>query len=377
MIGRARLGRLRLLGMVRKEWLQVLRDPSSIAIAFVLPVVLLFLFGYGVSLDAKDIRLGLVVEQLDKDSLNLAESFRQSDYFAPMFFRNIRDAEEALTRRKLDGIVWLRHDFSRRLLIDQPAVIAVRVNGVNANQARITAGYAQGVWFSWLEKYAREHGRELQSPVQMEHRIWFNPAVISRQYLVPGLIAIIMTLIGSLLTAMVVAREWERGTMEALMATPLRIPEMLAGKLIPYFLLGMAGMLFTVMLARWLFEVPFRGSFGALLLAGALFMLVALAMGLLISIVSKNQFVAGQIALIVTFLPAFILSGFIFDIGSMPVPVQVITHLVPARYYVAILQTLFLAGDVWPVILPNLGAMALMLLAFSLIIRREAHKRLE
>ena len=141
--------------------------------------------------------------------------------------------------------------------------------------------------------------------------------------------------------------------------------------------LGMAGMLFTVMLARWLFEVPFRGSFGALLLAGALFMLVALAMGLLISIVSKNQFVAGQIALIVTFLPAFILSGFIFDIGSMPVPVQVITHLVPARYYVAILQTLFLAGDVWPVILPNLGAMALMLLAFSLIIRREAHKRLE
>jgi len=367
-------GRLR--GMVRKEWLQILRDPSSIAIAFVLPVVLLFLFGYGVSLDAKDIRLGLVVEQRDQPSLQLAEAFRRSEYFIPRCFVDIRDAEAALTRHQLDGIVWLRHDFSRKLLSEPPAAIAVRVNGVNANQGRITEGYIQGVWQSWLDKYARDRGRELQPPVQLQHRIWFNPAVISRHYLVPGLIAIIMTLIGSLLTAMVVAREWERGTMEAIMATPLRIREMLAGKLIPYFVLGMAGMLFTVLLAHWLFAVPLRGSFGILLLAGALFMLVALAMGLLISIVSKNQFVAGQLALIVTFLPAFILSGFIFDIGSMPAPVQLITHLVPARYFVAILQTLFLAGDIWAVILPNLGALALMLLVLMAVIRRKAHKRL-
>jgi len=369
-------GQRRLRGMVRKEWLQILRDPSSIAIAFVLPVVLLFLFGYGVSLDAKDIRLGLVIEQTDHDSLSLLQSFRNSHYFVPVYFRNMQNAERALTRRELDGIVWLRHDFSRRLLKDPPAAIAVRVNGVDANQARITAGYIQGVWFGWLEKYARAHGQKLKSPVQMEHRIWFNPAVISRQYLVPGLIAIIMTLIGSLLTSMVVAREWERGTMEAVMATPLRVREMLAGKLVPYFFLGMAGMLFTVTLARWLFDVPLRGSFSVLLLAGGLFMLVALAMGLLISIVSKNQFVAGQVAIIATFLPAFILSGFIFDIGSMPGPVQAITHIVPARYFVSILQTLFLAGDIWPVILPNLGAMLLMLLVFLAIIRRKANKRL-
>lgn len=368
--------RRRLRGMVRKEWLQIWRDPSSIAIAFVLPVILLFLFGYGVSLDAKDIRLGLVVEQMDSDSRNFAESFGRSDYFMPRYFSDIREAEQALTERRLDGIVWLRHDFSRRLLQPSPAAIAVRVNGVDANQARITAGYIQGVWFGWLEKYAREHGRELDTPVQLQQRVWFNSAVISRHYLVPGLIAIIMTLIGSLLTSMVIAREWERGTMEAMMATPLRIPEVLAGKLIPYFVLGMAGMLFTVALAKGLFAVPLRGSFGALLLSGALFMLVALAMGLLISIIAKNQFVAGQIAIIVTFLPAFILSGFIFDIGSMPAPIQLITHLVPARYFVAILQTLFLAGDIWPVILPNLGAMALMLLVFMMIIRRKAHKRI-
>jgi ABC-2 type transport system permease protein len=371
-----KLGLLRLRGMVRKEWLQILRDPSSIAIAFVLPVILLFLFGYGVSLDAKDIRLGVVVEQPDHDSLQLAGSFGRSTYFRPQHFRNIQQAEQALVEGRLDGIVWLRHDFSRRLLRDPPAAIAVRVNGVDANQARITAGYVQGVWSNWLESYAREHGRELHPPVELESRIWFNPAVVSRLYLVPGLIAIIMTLIGSLLTAMVVAREWERGTMEALMATPLRVPEMLVGKLVPYFVLGMGGMLFTVTLARWLFEVPLRGSFVTLLIAGALFMLVALAIGLLISIVSKNQFVAGQVAIIATFLPAFILSGFIFDIGSMPAVIQVVSHIVPARYFVAILQTLFLAGDVWPVILPNLGALALMLLVLLAIIRRKAHKRL-
>jgi len=366
----------RLRGLVRKEWLQILRDPSSIAIAFILPVLLLFLFGYGVSLDARGIRLGLVVEQMDSDSRSLTESFSRSDYFIPTTFANIQPAERGLAERRLDGIVWLRHDFSRRLQQPGGAPIAVRVNGVNANQARITAGYIQGVWFGWLEKYARRHGFDLDTPVTLDQRVLFNSAVISRHYLVPGLIAIIMTLIGSLLTSMVVAREWERGTMEALMATPLRIPEMLAGKLIPYFVLGMAGMLFTVLLARLLFEVPLRGSFGVLLLAGALFMLVALAMGLLISIVAKNQFVAGQIAIIVTFLPAFILSGFIFDIGSMPAPIQAISHLVPARYFVAILQTLFLAGDIWPVILPNLGAMAIMLLILLLLIRRKAHKRI-
>jgi len=186
-----------------------------------------------------------------------------------------------------------------------------------------------------------------------------------------------MTLTGSLLTAMVVAREWERGTMEALMVTPLRMQEMLIGKLVPYFLLGMGGMLLTVVLAVWQFEVPFRGSFLALTGASALFMLVALALGLLISIVSRNQFVAGQIAIVVTFLPAFILSGFIFDINSMPLPIQGITHLVPARYLVSILQSLFLAGNVWPVYWANMGAMLIMLMVLAKIVRRKAYKRLD
>ena len=192
------------------------------------------------------------------------------------------------------------------------------VNGVDANQARITEGYIQGVWQLWLQSYARSQGVELAQPVVLEPRIWFNAAVRSRDFLVPGLIAVIMTLIGAMLTSMVVAREWERGTMEALMVTPIRIGELMVGKLVPYFILGMGGMLLSVAMALWLFDVPLRGSFWALTAASALFMMVALGMGLLISVVARNQFVAGQISILITFLPAFILSGFIFQISSMP-----------------------------------------------------------
>lgn len=369
--------RRRLRGMVRKESLQILRDPSSIAIAFVLPVVLLFLFGYGVSLDARGIPMGVVIEQPDAATQALAGSFEHSEYFIPVYYRHIQEAEAALKRRDIDGIVWLRNNFARRLFTGDEAPIAVRVNGVDSNQANLTQGYIQGVWLGWLTRYARVRGKTLDMPVAIEHRVWFNQAVTSRLFLVPGLIAIIMTLIGSMLTAMVIAREWERGTMEAMLVTPLYIREVLAGKLIPYFVLGMGGMLFTVALAVWQFDVPLRGSLWVLVLSGAEFMLVSLAVGLLISIVSKNQFVAGQIAIVVTFLPAFILSGFIFDIGSMPTAIQWLTHVVPARYFVTILQTLFLAGDVWPILWRNMAALLVLLAVFGVLVRRKASKRLE
>ncbi len=374
--------RQRLRALVKKESLQIMRDPSSIAIAFILPIVLLFLFGYGVSLDAKDIPVGIVVEQADAATQSLSGSFEQSDYFTPSYFHSIQRAEQALTEGKIQGIVWLKSNFARYLLRYSPvsgtqAVIAVRVNGVDSNQANLTLGYIQGVWLTWLTQFSQARGVEMALPVQMEHRVWFNPAVSSRLFLVPGLVAIIMTLIGSLLTAMVVAREWDRGTMEALMVTSLRNVEFIAGKLIPYFFLGMASLVVTVFLSMVIFSVPYTGSFWLLLVTGALFMLVSLAIGLLISIVSKSQFVAGQVAIIVSFLPAFILSGFIFDINSMPLPIQVITHIVPARYFVAILQTLFLAGDIWPVILANVAALLILLLIFSLLVAKNTRKRLE
>lgn len=369
--------RLRLRAMFRKESLQILRDPSSIAIAFVLPMFLLLLFGYGVSLDAKHIRLALVVEQADTNTASLTGAFEHSEYFVPVAFRNIQQAEQALQARHVDGIVWLRNDFTSRLLAFGDAPIGVFVNGVDANQARITQGYIEGVWQTWLSSYAREQGREPAVPVALEPRIWFNAAVRSRNFLVPGLIAIIMTLIGAMLTSMVVAREWERGTMEALMVTPIRIWEITLGKLLPYFLLGMGGMLMSVAMALWLFDVPLRGSFWVLMAASALYMMVALGMGLLISTVARSQFVAGQIALVATFLPAFILSGFIFQIDSMPEVIQLITHVIPARYFVAILQTVFMAGDIWPVLIANSAALLVMMLIFLGLARRNARKRLD
>ena len=368
---------MRLRGMVRKESLQILRDPSSIAIAFVMPVVLLLLFGYGVSLDATHVPLALVVEAPDANTASFTASFDHSEYFSPQRFASIQEAQKALAERRVDGIVWLRSDFSRHLLSGRSAPVGVILNGVDANQGRITSGYIQGAWQTWLLSYAASRGEQLKPPAVVEHRVWFNPALRSRDFLVPGLVAVIMTLIGALLTALVVAREWERGTMEALMVTPIRIGEILLGKLLPYFVLGMGGMLLTVGMSVWQFGVPLRGSFWLLLLASAIFMLVALGMGLLISTVARSQFVAGQVAILITFLPAFILSGFIFDIGSMPWPIQLITHVVPARYFVAILQTLFLAGDVWQVVLTNAAALLLMMLIFFAVLRRKARKRLE
>jgi ABC-2 type transport system permease protein len=369
--------RMRLAGIIRKESLQILRDPSSIAIAFIMPLVLLLLFGYGVSLDARHIPLAVVVEQPDAHSSSLVGAFRRSEYFAPRVFHNIQKAQLAFDRRDVFGIIWLRNDFSTRLLARDAAPIGVIVNGVDANQARITQGYIQGVWQVWLDSYARSQGVELPLPVSLEPRIWFNAAVRSRDFLVPGLIAVIMTLIGAMLTSMVVAREWERGTMEALMVTPVRIGELMVGKLAPYFILGIGGMLLSVAMALWLFDVPLRGSFWVLTAASALFMLVALGMGLLISVVARNQFVAGQISILITFLPAFILSGFIFQISSMPEPIQMITHLIPARYFVAILQTLFLAGDIWPIVLANSAALAVMMVIFLGLAWRKTHKRLD
>lgn len=369
--------KMRLKGLVRKEFLQVLRDPSSIAIAFLMPVLLLLLFGYGVSLDAEHVPVGIVVENPDSDTSSFVGSFRQSRYFEPVIILNMHEAMNELASGAIEGIVHLREDFSRELRRPGGAPVQVIVNGVDANNARLISGYIAGVWSSWLEHEAAAGGTALKLPLRIEQRVWFNSELRSRNFLVPGLIVVIMTLIGALLTAMVMAREWERGTMEALMVTPVAKREILLGKLIPYFMLGMGGMALSVAMAVFLFQVPLKGSLLVLIASSSLFLLTALGMGLLISILAKNQFVAGQAAIIVTFLPAFILSGFIFDIRSMPVPVQVITHLIAARYFVSILQTVFLAGDVWSIIIPNASALIIMSAIFLGISRRKFRKRLE
>jgi ABC-2 type transport system permease protein len=364
-------------GLIRKEFLQIIRDPSSIAIAFLMPVVLLLIFGYGVSLDAKNVPIGLVVEQPGAEVNAFIQGFKGSVYFDVHSYSDMAEAEDALVHGDINGVVYLRSNFARDLLRGEQAPIQLIVNGVDSNTAHIIEGYVKGLWGSWLEQRAADQGLRFAAPVQLEQRVWFNPEFRSRNYLVPGLVAVIMTLIGALLTAMIMAREWERGTMEALLVTPVTMREIVIGKLIPYFILGTGGLVLSTLMALYLFEVPLRGSLVVLFSTSALFLLVALGMGLLISIIAKNQFVAGQVAIVVTFLPAFMLSGFIFDINSMPWPIQGLTLVIAARYFVAILHTVFLAGNVWSVILPNALALAVMAILLMMLIRRRARKRLE
>lgn len=371
----------RLGGFARKEWRQMLRDPSSIVVAFVLPAVLLFLFGFGVSLDLRGVPVAVVVERPTPESMGFFHAMAASKYLTPVLLPDRRRAETALRARQVQGIVVVGDDFSRRLLGGRAAPAQLIVDGTDANSARLIEGYVQGVWNVWVTQLGIERlgGAAMRDavPVDLRTRVWFNSEVNSRYFLVPGLIAIVMTLIGALLTALVVAREWERGTMEALLTTRLTRGEFLAGKIAPYFLLGMGGMAAAVILSVAVFGVPFRGSVWLLVLCSAVFMLVMLGIGLLISTVTRNQFVASIAALLATMLPAVMLSGFLFDIASMPGWVQVITHVVAARYFVSILQTLFLVGDVAAVIVPNLLALAGMAVLFLGLTVLRTRRRLE
>ncbi|EJZ17720.1 ABC transporter permease [Rhizobium sp. Pop5] len=337
----------RLSALVRKESFQAIRDPSSILIAFVLPLILLFLFGYGVSLDTTRTRIGLVTEEMTPLTQDLSASFQASRYFDVAIGRDRRLFEEDLVLGKVRGIVVIPADFTTRYTAGNHPLIQVIVDGSDPNTANFVQNYAQGAVANWEQQ--RQADVASHSPaIAVEQRFWFNPELTSRNFLVPGSIAIVMTLVGTLLTSLVVAREWERGTMEAMMATPVTAVELLAGKILPYFLLGLTSMTLCVLLAVFLFGVPFRGSVAALYALSAAFLIPALGQGLLISTATKNQFLASQLALISAFLPAFLLSGFLFEINSMPTVIQWITFIVPARYLIPSLQTVFLAGDIWP-----------------------------
>ena len=274
------------------------------------------------------------------------------------------------------GIVVIPQDFGR-LSASGSASIEVITDGSLPNTASFVAAYAEGVRQTWAAQQSAETGRALATaPIEIDPRYWFNPELTSRFFLVPGSMAIVLTIIGTLLTALVIAREWERGTMEALMATSLSMAEFIASKVIPYFLLGLASALLCTVLAVGVFGVPFRGSALALLLIVAVFLVPALGQGLFISAATKNQFVASQIALLTAFLPALLLSGFLYEISSMPRWVQILTYAVPVRYLMPLLQSVFLAGDIWPLFLPNILAMLGFGLVFFVATARVTRRRI-
>jgi ABC-2 type transport system permease protein len=365
----------RILALVRKETRQIVRDPSSIAIGVILPVILIVLFGYGLSLDVKDVPVAIAMEEVSPEAIDLASAFQLSPYFQSRVVTSMARAEQLLRDHEVDGIVQIRSDFARHLMLGD-AEVQIIVQGTDANRARIIQAYAQGAIGQWSARRAAEGHPALAGPVVVRDRLWFNEADDSHYFLVPGLIVLVMTLIGAMLTSLVMAREWERGTMEALFVTPVRVGDILLGKTIPYFLLGMIGLGLCIVSARFVFHVPVRGSMIILAGASTLYLLVALGVGLLISSWSKSQFVATQVTLLVTFLPAMMLSGFLFDLRSMPAAVRLITYLLPARYYVALLQTAFLAGNIWSVIIPNAAVLTAMAVGLLLWARAVTQKKL-
>jgi len=367
----------RLLALVRKETLQITRDPSAILIAFVLPVVLLFLFAFAVSLDVRDVKIGVVLENDTPQAQSLAAAFAGTRYFLVTPARNRREIEPEVIAGRLHGMVVIPQDFDTRLeRPERGPLVQIVTDGTEPNTASFVGGYAQGVVANWLASgVGRGHAQKTGPTLQP--RFWFNPEIESKRFLIPGAIAIVMTMIGTLLTAMVVAREWERGTMEAMMSTPASILEILVGKLLPYFGLGLIATLGCSAAAVFLFDVPLRGSVLALLLLTCSFLIPALGQGLLISAITKNQFIAAQVALISGFLPALLLSGFIFEIDSMPLVIRVFTHVVAARYFVASLQSVFLAGDVWSLFVPSILSMLAIGAVFFTITALKSRKSLD
>lgn len=368
----------RIRALIIKEFHQIFKDPSTIIISVILPLLLLFLYGYGVSLDMNHLKVGLVLEDTSPDAQSFAKALTNSRYFDVKIVRHREELVEDMTKGNIRGIVIVPSYFSAfRYRKDATAPIQVIADGSEPNTANFVQNYVQAAWLNWLQQESISEDLPDSTLIKPQMRYWYNEELESRYFLIPGSLAITMTLIGTLLTSLVVSREWERGTMEALMATPVTIFEILVAKLIPYFILGMGSMTITTLAAVLWYHIPLRGSIVLLALATGVFLISALSTGLLISSTSRNQFVSAQLAIITSFLPAFVLSGFIFEISSMPRWIRAVTYFIPARYFVSCLQTLFLVGDIMSLLTLNI----LYMLGFGILLfgitARKTVKRLD
>jgi len=360
----------RLRALVTKETRQLLRDKSNLMVGLFLPVVLILIFGYGLSFDIRNAPIAIVTDDTSPTALDVLAGFYLSPYFSVTQPTSMHEAQQLMLNRKVDAIVHLQSDFSRQLAAGN-ATIQVLVNGVDANRARVLQAFAQGAISQWAIKRAAA-GEVSAMPVpavSLQTRLWYNEANNSTYFLVPGLIVLVMTLNGALLTSLVMAREWERGTLESLFVTPVNSNEIIISKLVPYFGVGLAGLAMCLLAGKFLFAVPIRGSLLLIVAISMLYLLVSLSLGLLISAATKNQFLASQLALITSFLPALMLSGFIFDLHSVPAVIRGISRVLPATYYVEALQTLFLAGNEWGLIVKD-GAVLVVHAVLLLVLTR-------
>jgi len=359
----------RIWAVARKEFLHVFRDPRSLGMAVAIPMLMLVLFGYALTLDVDRVPLVVWDQSATPPSRRLISRFDGSRYFSRVGdVDNYGDLERAIDTREALAALVIPTDFARRIEAGRPAPVQLILDGSDSNTATIALGYAEVLVEGFAREVVLEHVRRVGAslppgPLDVRLRVWFNEELESKNYIIPGLIAVIMMVIAALLTSLTIAREWERGTMEQLISTPVKGPELIVGKLAPYFVIGMVDVLLAVLMGEFLFDVPLRGDVALLFAVGAMFLVGALSMGILISTVMKNQLLASQVAMVATFLPAFLLSGFMFAIANMPLPIQWITYVVPARYFVALLKGIYLKG----VGLEVLAGEAALLGAFSVV----------
>ena len=341
---------IRVAAVARKEFLHVWRDPRSIGMGIAMPLILLLLFGYALTLDVDRVPLVVWDQSQTQASRDLVAQFAGSRYFSIRGqARDYGELEKAINQGTALVALVIPREFAQNVAADRPAPVQLIVDGSDANTATIALGYAEGVTQPYsqairLRSLERQGLAMRRAPVELRPRAWFNDDMQSRNYLVPGLIAVIMMIIAALLTSLTVAREWERGTMEQLISTPITGGELVLGKLAPYFVIGLLDLILAVLLGQFLFQVPLRGSLWLLFGMAAVFLAGTLSMGMLISIVTKNQMLANQLAMVTTFIPAFLLSGLMFSIHNMPQAIQLFTYLIPARYFVYLMRGIYLKG---------------------------------
>jgi ABC-2 type transport system permease protein len=341
---------IRVWAVARKEFTHIIRDPRSLGMAVAIPMLLLVLFGSALTLDVDNVPLAIWDQSESPASRELVSQFAASRYFSIRAqVRNYPQIERAIDVRAALMALIIPTDFARRIASGREAPVQAIVDGSDSNTATVAIGYAETVVRGYsqavaLREMQRTAGRSVSGGIDLQPRVWFNADMQSKNYIIPGLIAVVMSVIAALLTSLTVAREWETGTMEQLISTPVKGSEIVLGKLLPYFGLGMLDVLLAVVMGEFLFHVPLRGSVALLFAMAAIFLAGALSFGMAISIVTRSQLLASQLAMVLTFLPSFLLSGFVYAIGNMPVPIQLATRLIPARYFVTLLKGIYLKG---------------------------------
>jgi ABC-2 type transport system permease protein len=379
----------RTAAIARRETLQMIRDRRALFIVFTMPIMLMALFGYGVNLDQNHTPLCVFDREGSQRSQELLKAFGSNRYFDLLY--NVHSYDELSANldaaRCTIGVI-IPRDFSKRLHEGQTVAIQGLVDASNDNTANLVIGYAneiilgysRAVQVDYLRREAPIFGRyqvPYREPIAISARTWFNDNLDSRNFVVPGVVAIVMAVIGTFLTSLTVAREWERGTMEQLIATPATPPEIILGKLMPFLAVGLIDAAMCLLITAFWFQVPFRGSWILLLVASSLFLLTVLLMGMMISVLTRNQFAASQFAVLVTFLPSYLLSGFVFPIEQMPLWLRIVSRAVPARYYVTSLKAIFLKGAGIGVIAPQLAAMMSFALVLGVITIRSFARTLD